>query len=331
MPAPRSDRPAETVKFNCQSCHHTWQGAADRVEDAPDAPWHPYDYWAECPECGAEAPQDRRQWGSWKGAAHATGPRTDSGKAASAANLDGYPTAEQTKTLRFNALKTGKHAQVAQFFPAKPGRYAECEHCPYYSEFPDATDETKTCIQVPLAGHVNDKWCKQRLEIWAVFQRAFEDRDPGQLAALNADLQYANHALVNQMLQELLADGVTLKTPVWSAGKLGVEFVKFVDPKTGEEHQLVDVKAHPILKYYLEMLSRNKLDMDSMGMTARHAAEDDVIEGHLSPTGMDDDEYMAEQQRQLANMQELIAASRAAKAADPVVRATPALSSPDDA
>ena len=328
MPAPQPDRPAELVKFTCADCQHSWQCAPERTEDAPDAPWHPFDYWAACSECGAEASQDRRQWGSWKGAAHATGPKTEEGKAASSANLDGYPTAEQMKTARFNALKTGKHAAVAQFFPAKPGRYAECAQCPYFSQFADPAEPTKICIQIPIGGHVNDQWCRQRLEIWGVFQRAFEDKDPGQLAAINADSQYANHALMNQMLQEIVADGVTIKTPIFAQTSIGIQFVRFVDQE-GVEHQMVDTKAHPVLKYYLEMLSRNKLDMDSMGMTARHAADDDVLEGHLEHTGVDDAEYMANQEKSLAAMQDLINASRAAKAADPVIKATPALSAPD--
>lgn len=331
MPAPKSDRPAPLVKFHCQDCHHRWQGEPARVDEAADAPWHPFSYFADCPACGAESPQDRKQWGSWKGAAHATGPRTPAGKAASAANLDGFPTAVQMETARFNALKTGKHAAVAQFFPTKPGRYAECAHCPYFSEFPDAAAPEKSCVQVPMPGHVNDRWCRHRLEIWATFQRAFEDKDPGQLAALNADNQYANHALLNQIRTEILNDGVALRNPKFAQTLKGIEFVTFTNDETGEEHQLFDVHAHPLLKIYLEMISRNKQSMDDMGMTARYAGEDEVLQGHLEQSGEDDADFMADQREKLAAMQDLIAASRAAKARDPVVKAAPVLDGPGDA
>jgi hypothetical protein len=96
------------------------------VEDAPDLDHHPYIYYGECPHCGSECEQAGWERGLLKAWASSTGPRTDEGKAASAANLEGHPTKEEAQRTRFNAMKHGLAAGAATYFPAKPDGYAFC-------------------------------------------------------------------------------------------------------------------------------------------------------------------------------------------------------------
>ncbi|MCW5627162.1 MAG: hypothetical protein KIT73_20765, partial [Burkholderiales bacterium] len=124
-------RPLSEVTFSCRQCYggRTFKASPDRVEDAPEDPVHPWRYFAACPQCGAEVEQAQYERALLKAWLNATGPRTAEGKAATAANLEGHPTAEEALRTRFNAMKHGMSARVATYFPAKPDGYAHCSGC----------------------------------------------------------------------------------------------------------------------------------------------------------------------------------------------------------
>ncbi|UGA37566.1 zinc ribbon domain-containing protein [Chromobacterium haemolyticum] len=112
----------ESLTFRCPACGNTFDAAPSRVEDEPCLEHHPFTYFADCTRCGEEAAQAPFHKSLVKAWSKATGPKTAAGKAASARNLEGHPTAEEALRTRFNALKHGMTAETAQYFPARPGQ-----------------------------------------------------------------------------------------------------------------------------------------------------------------------------------------------------------------
>src|SRR5689334_18127974 len=97
MPKSAPDKPAGEVVFSCGNCTvegktYTFTAAPGRVVDDPDAPWHPWRYYATCPGCARQCEQAAYQRALFKAWANATGPKTAEGKAKTAENLKGHPT-----------------------------------------------------------------------------------------------------------------------------------------------------------------------------------------------------------------------------------------------
>ncbi|WP_196221158.1 FmdB family zinc ribbon protein [Sansalvadorimonas verongulae] len=120
--------PAGSVTFRCADCSHTFDAAPGRTDPAPERA-HPFRYFADCPLCGEESPQVHWQVGLFNAHLKATGPKTQAGKAASAANLAGHPTPEESQITRYNAMKHGASAKTAMYFPARPDKYPHCKTC----------------------------------------------------------------------------------------------------------------------------------------------------------------------------------------------------------
>jgi len=273
MGKPRTD-PLPEVDFRCSSCGHRWSGAPEASEEAPDRPWHPWAYHAACPECGEAGEQDPQQRNLLKAWAHATGPRSPEGKAASAANLSGYPTPEESQITRCNALRHGLHAKVATYFPARPGHYPHCNGCPYYD---------RECRPNPPSGHENPRACLRRTELYMQHQVAFETGDPKILTAKRAETHWLLQALVDDMILAIVSDGgPRLQEPAWYYDKNGGFHLAGFHAEDGSYHQIYEFKEHPLLKPLIQYIDKLGLTLRDAGMTPKAQDEQDVLEGQLA-------------------------------------------------
>lgn len=295
----------QQVRFHCQDCDERFDARPQRIEDVPDDAWHPWRYFAACPICHTEAPQDRQHRHLLKMWANATGPKTEAGIAASAANLDGHPTPEEARRTRFNAMRHGMAARTATYWPAKPGKYPHCTGCEYL--------ETICWKQVA---------CLKRTELLLKHQIAFETQDPALLVDLRAQLHANVQALIDDIILALAQDGVRLKTPEWYYDTSGdFHLVRYTDDE-GVNRQLMKIEQHPLLRTLTDMISKLGLSLVDQGMTPKVQDDSDVIRGHLAgdaKRGEQALDYQRRQTEQLEKLGALIDKSRAAAARDPVL------------
>lgn len=262
----------ERVTFRCGVCRHTWEAVPDLVEPDPEAEHHPWAYFGNCPGCDARhQPQAPWERALLKAHQQSTGPKTAAGKAATAANLEGHPTPEETLRTRFNGMKHGLTARTATYFPAKPGKYAFCAGCDV---------DRWWCAEQPA--------CVKQTEIFMLHHAAFEQRNPRMLGKLHGDLHAALVAGLQMCLQAALGDGAVIKTPrlEWVTdgdGKNGRhERVSYMDEE-GRTHHVYDYMSNPIFKPIAELVSRLGLDVHSLGMTVKAAEdEDEQLRGRLA-------------------------------------------------
>ncbi|WP_367846476.1 hypothetical protein [Rhodoferax sp. WC2427] len=251
--------PLDTVNFRCGGCRHAWEAQPDLIEDAPDDEHHPHRYFATCPRCQREH-QPQAAWARNLMRAHqaATGPRTAEGLAKVGQNLAGHPNSEAQRRTRFNAMKHGMAAKTATYFPAKPDGYSFCAQC-----------------------EVNRGWCEgqaacvKQTEIFMLHHAAFESRNPRVLAGVHADLQAGLTAMLQMLMQGVLADGVTLKVPKVELDREGnCVTLSYLD-EFGERRNVYELSAHPALKSITDFVNRLGLSMNDLGMTARTADPED--------------------------------------------------------
>jgi hypothetical protein len=236
----------------------------------------------------------------------ATGPRTDEGKAATARNLEGHPTAEEALRTRFNAMKHGMTARTATYFPAKPDRYAFCARC-----------------------DVDRVWCGQQsacvkqTEIFMLHHAAFEQRDPRKLSGLHADLAASLTAMLQMAIQAVLGEGITITQPRVELDREGTPVTLTYLDDQGERQYIMNRQSNPAIKAVTELVSRLGLSMNDLGMTVRAAdAEDDVFKGRLKDDEDPRESLAAFGARMLDATQrarEQIEAAQKRKAADPVL------------
>lgn len=257
-------RPLDEVTFRCGPCRRTFAGAPERVEDCPDRDWHPFDYVATCPACGEEAGAAHWWLALLKGWQNATGPRTEAGKAATAANLEGHPTPEESLRTRFNAMKHGLSAKTATYFPASPGKYSFCTGCDV---------DWGYCATQPA--------CIKQTQLFMQHHAAFEQRNPKHLSGIYADLQAALFAVLQQILQTIIADGVKIEAPQYYTDKDGVLIVAEYTDDAGNRRVIKDISAHPLFKPLGELLSRNNLSLADMGMTQKVIDDEEQEFGRL--------------------------------------------------
>ena len=251
------------VTFRCAACQRTFSASPGRIEEHPDREWHPWAYFARC-ECGEEAPQAPWEVSLLKAWQSATGPRTEEGKAATAANLDGHPTPEEARRTRFNAMKHGLSAKTATYFPARPGKYAFCASCDV---------DWGYCAGQPA--------CSKQTQLFMQHHAAFESRNPNHLSGIYADLQAALFAVLQQILQTIITDGVKIEAPQYYTDKDGVMIIARYMGDDGKMHTIKDVSAHPLFKPLGELLSRNNLSLADMGMTQKVIDDEEQEFGRL--------------------------------------------------
>lgn len=297
----KRDKLAE-VSFAC-GCGHRFEAEPSRVEDVPEDERHPWEYFAECPECGDEARQAGWERGLLRAWANATGPRTAEGLARTAANLEGHPTPEEAKRTRFNAMKTGMRAEVAQFFPAKPGKYPHCEGCEYFD----------TCRPGDA--------CQKRTELYMRHLIAFETSDPALLRQDHARLQATVRAIIDDIMLAILKTGVEVRTPEFWFDELGEVHIAEWEDSTGH-HLIEKVNAHPLIKPLKDLIAANNLALGDAGMTEKVREDQDMLRGHLDGQGKDRESLLEHQRRQadaLEGLRGMIENSRREVEKDPIL------------
>lgn len=295
-----------SVTFQCRGCRLTWEAAPARIEDAPEQEHHPWRYFATCANCGSEvkqAPWERALLKAW---VNATGPKTPEGIAATSKNLEGHPTPEEAKRTRFNGMKHGMSARVATYFPAKPDGYAFCNGC----------EVSRSWCAAQVA-------CTKKTELFMLHHAAFEQRDPKRLMGVYSELQSALFAVLQQVLQTIIADGVKIVAPQYYTDKDGTLIIAdYYDDKTGEKKTIWDIQAHPLFKPLGELLSRVGLTLADMGMTTKVIEQDEGELGKLAGDQSGQEALTEYQKRQQAVLEQLAGAierGREKTASDPVL------------
>lgn len=262
-----SAKATETLNFHCQGCKLRFSGPYARAKPREDRDWLPWDYFAICPECGEEAPQAAWEINLAKAHVNATGPTTPEGQAASAANLAGHPTPQEAQITRLNALKHGAYARVAMFFPARPGKYPQCEGCEHL--------ESEYCLTF--------KACLKQGELFVRYAAAFHQNNPAMLREIVGSRQAALQVLIDQMILSIArAGGPEMISPEWYHDKDGgFHLARYRDEKTGEMVQLMKSEEHPLLKRLIEYIAKNNLSLADMGMTPKAQDEQEMLKGFL--------------------------------------------------
>lgn len=250
------------VNFKCAECRHAWSALPDLIEDDPQAEHHPWRYFAHCPRCkGEHQPQAGWERALLKAHQAATGPVTQAGKAATAANLEGHPTPEETLRTRFNAMRHGVSARTASYFPAKPGRYPFCAQCDV---------DRAWCGEQPA--------CVKQTEIFMLHHAAFDQRNPKVLGKLHADLHAALTASLQMCLQAVLGEGVLIKQPRVELDREGTPTTLTYLDDDGKRQYVYAYQSNPAFKPIADLVTRLGLSMGDLGLTVR-AAEEKEDEG----------------------------------------------------
>jgi hypothetical protein len=273
------------VSFRCAECKHAFAGVPDLVEDDPDTAFHPHRYYAHCPACKAEN-QPQASWERALMAAHqaATGPVTPEGKAASAGNLVGHPTPAEARLTRFNAMKHGMQARVAQYFPARPDKYAFCGQCEVSRSW---------CAEQPA--------CVKQTELFMLHHAAVEQRDPKVLGKVHADLIAALTATLQLCLQSVLGRGVEICTPRVELSRDGTPVTLTYTDANGDRQNVYEISANPLLKPLMDLIARLGLSMSDQGLTVKASEEDDPAGiGTLSIAGGSSKEALEDFSRRAA-------------------------------
>lgn len=308
MPSMAKDRskPLGEINFYCRPCFQSFKAEPGRVEDAPELEHHPFEYFAPCPRCGDECEQAAWEKGLLKAWANATGPKTEEGRAATAANLEGHPTREEALRTRFNAMKHGLTARTATYFPAKPDGYDFCKTCDV---------DRYWCSQQPA--------CAKKTELFMLHHAAFEQKNPKHLTGIYADLQASLFAVLQQILQTIIADGVKVETVKWYTNKEGEVLVaEYVDEDGRRRIMKENIIAHPLFKPLGELLSRAGLSLADMGMTAKVIEAEDEEMGRLQEEHSQRGSVLEFQQRQTSALEALAGAidrAKSNKQRDPVL------------
>jgi hypothetical protein len=298
-------RPLDEVTFRCGPCRRTFSGPPERVDDFPSRDWHPFEYVATCPGCGEEAGAAHWWLALLKGWQNATGPRTEAGKAATTANLEGHPTREESMRTRFNAMKHGLSAKTATYFPASPGKYSFCAGCDV---------DWGYCVTQPA--------CIKQTQLFMQHHAAFEQRNPKHLSGIYADLQAALFAVLQQILQTIIADGVKIEAPQYYTDKEGALIVAEYIDETGNRRVIKDISAHPLFKPLGELLSRNNLSLADMGMTQRVIDDEEQEFGRLQAQEQSREvlaDFAQRQAKAIEDLGGLMARAGAARDRDPIL------------
>jgi len=297
-------QPLKDVEFRCVPCKRYWRASPARVEDWPDDALHPWRYFGPCPDCGDEAEQSSRERGLLRAWRSATGPVTAEGRAAAARNLEGHPTPEESLRTRFNGMKHGLNAKVATYFPAKPDGYAFCKGCDVDRDY---------CRGQPA--------CMRQTQHFMLHHAAFEQRNPKHLMGIYADFHAALMLTVQQILQTIIADGVTIDQPKTYFDKDGACLVVQYIDGSGRMQQVREIEAHPLFRPLGELISRTGISLGDLGMTGRVIEEDAPLPGRLKAgdgvASLED--FAAKQAKALDSLKGLLERGKQRANADPVL------------
>jgi hypothetical protein len=150
---------------------------------------------------------------------------------------------------------------------------------------------------------------------------AFDQRNPKHLMGIYSDMQASIFALVRQIIQTIVADGVKVEQVVWDRDSEGnVRVAEYFD-ENGERHIIREnMMANPLFKPLGEMLSRANLSLADMGMTQKAIEADESELGRLSHDQAEQESIEAYRARQiflLAGMAEKVQRANNLTANDP--------------
>lgn len=297
-------QPLTEVEFQCRPCERYWRGAPGAVEDWPEDEIHPWRYTAPCPACGKAREQSARERGLLRAWRRATGPRTAEGLAATARNLEGHPTPEEALRTRFNGMKHGLSAKTATYFPAKPDGYAFCAGC----------DVDRVYCRAQPA-------CVKQTEHFMLHHAAFEQKNPKHLMGIYADFHAALMLTVQQILQTIIADGVTIVTPQTYVDKDGRCLVVEYFDEQGRRQVVRDIEAHPLFRPLGELISRTGISLGDLGLTGRVMEEEGPLPGQLQrgegAVALED--FQQRQTKALEDLRGLLNRAQSKASADPVL------------
>lgn len=300
--------PKERLTFLCRRCRFKWSGAPVTITPDDTNEYHPFIYTATCERCGNEEVKPIGwEYNLEKAHALATGPRTIEGrKRISESTRERMKDPAITNKTRFNALKHGAYAKVANYYPARPGHYAACSTC-------DRLDN--------VCGQDGIEVCLKKAELFMRHHHAFDTGDPALLSEDNASLQANVRAIADEMILTIINDGVRVKKPVMHNTPGGSIHVS-VKNEEGIDEFLYDLQAHPLIGPFMALLSRNHLTMQDMNMTPRKEDLEDENLGFVSEEEMqtiDLQEWLNKEEEALNNLAEMIERSKEITEKDPLV------------
>lgn len=241
----------ETTHFKCPRCRKVFKDIPPtRVEDAPEEP-HPYFYFATCPACHIEMPEAPFMRTLYRAHQNITGTKSPE---ASARNLPANRT-------HFGNLKNGIFAKQARIFPARPGKYPECEDCP--------ERESEDCVDAGA--------CLEITKLYMRVEHAVQHKDHKALAGIMAGNQTGLLVMLQRMMRAVDVTGVELKAPMIATYKDSYDLVK---DESG--NQVYEFSAHPLIKPIVELIAKNNMGLADLGLTPKQAGEEERDMGHLS-------------------------------------------------
>jgi hypothetical protein len=288
----------ESTTFRCGRCKQNLELPVERVEDRIDQDPHPFEYFAHCPTCKneiTEAPFVKNLYRAWLNITGTKSPEV------SARNLP----APDDPRRKFNALKSGLFAKKAKYFPAKVGRYPECDGCEHSHE----------CETIGI--------CLQISKVKMMVAQAFDSKDPAFLQPLFQDIQADVFVLLQRLIGQALRDGAILTSPVWHGTKDSYLMVNYHDPETGKLKQLMQHELHPAIRAIAELLQKNGLSLADLQMTPKTQADHAAQMGHLK--GQTDErmttrEFQEKKLEQNRKFLEALSGATARREKDPMFR-----------
>jgi uncharacterized Zn finger protein (UPF0148 family) len=236
----------EAKYFMCQPCRFVWQ-SSDYLTSGDNLI-------ATCPICEKSNKVKEvsyRVLNLQNGWDKSTGPVTQEGK----------------DRVSLNAWKNGKNALKHHIMPpAKPGKYAICENCPYI-------DECKK----------DYKYCPQDLEILARFIQAYKEGAVNDLRELAGLAQAKMHKIFDEIVHHILKNGVAIekKMPI---------FNKDGDVICGDDGKPIfniSYEKNNLVKDlpgFIQSMGFNAIDQD---MTPRTRQESETLKGYLDDKQVD--------------------------------------------
>ncbi|WP_233869264.1 hypothetical protein [Paraburkholderia adhaesiva] len=151
---------------------------------------------------------------------------------------------------------------------------------------------------------------------------AFDQKRPEVLGSMYADFQASLMAILQQLVQTVIADGVKISRPCFDFDKEGgFHLAEYMED--GEMKRIMEISAHPLLKPLADLLSKNNLSLSDMGMTMRTAEDEPRLLGQLQTDAapqLTDAQYRERQLSAIESLREKMSRARARVESDPVYR-----------
>jgi len=240
---------AENGVFFCQPCWTAWD---DEGEES------------QCPDCGEVRIKVHHIY-------KALVSRTDEtfekiGQAIAHRNRTAMSDKQKAR-VRLNPVKHGRYMLVSGVFPAKRGKYPDCDTCSIYDQCgPGGYCATKT-----------NKLEKFRLR----FLAAYKNGDVESLDDYAGLIQADQYAVLKDMFDDLFTRGPVLEEIVVNTNKDGVSEPVEIVGDDGKVQQLKKVHAHPVLNHIPKF-------MESLGMTADQRKMTQKAKGQITGDNLED-------------------------------------------